>query len=192
LNLTDQAAAAADQPADSSKQLLHIPALEFGANAELELHPTDAYPMNSADAADGPTLCWQQLRTAHFWPLMGVDIWEKCIPQELDRTEQAISFTKGCYLGQETIARLDARGQIQKKLSLLRIDGPVQPQQKLLFNDQEVGQITSAVASNHGFLALAVLRRGFFELDTRLTCCGFAAQVIDSATAIRLIAPTQS
>ncbi len=38
------------------------------------------------------------------------------LPQEADRDEQSISFTKGCYLGQETVARLDALGQVQRKL----------------------------------------------------------------------------
>jgi tRNA-modifying protein YgfZ len=127
-----------------------------------------------------PSAAWEQLRIAHFWPRMGVDIWEKCIPQEIDRDEQAISFTKGCYLGQETIARLDARGQIQKKLCLLRIDGSATSGDKLLLNDQEVGHITSVVSVNDSSLALSVIRRGHFAIDTRLTCRGLAAQVIDA------------
>jgi folate-binding protein YgfZ len=142
---------------------------------------------STSDTPLRPSTAWEQLRIAHFWPRMGVDIWEKCIPQEIDRDEQAISFTKGCYLGQETIARLDARGQIQKKLCLLKIDGVVSPGDKLLLNDQEVGHITSVVPVNDFSLALSVIRRGHFAVDTRLTCRGLAAQVIDTNKACDLL-----
>jgi tRNA-modifying protein YgfZ len=189
LNLNSEmaeATAVTARPTDSSN-VIQIAAREFGATATLELYPASDSPAKLTDDQNSNLTGWLQLRIAHFWPLMAIDIWEKCIPQELDRTEQAISFTKGCYLGQETIARLDARGQIQKKLCLLKVDGLVQPNQKLLFNDQEVGHVTSAVAAKDCGLALAVLRRGYFELDTRLTCDGQPTQVIDSACALRLL-----
>jgi len=47
-------------------------------------------------------------RMEAVWPRFGIDITDDNLPQEIDRTEQAISFTKGCYLGQETVARIDA------------------------------------------------------------------------------------
>jgi folate-binding protein YgfZ len=102
---------------------------------------------------------------------MGIDIWDKCIPQEVDRTAQAICFTKGCYLGQETIARLDALGQIQKKLSIVQSELPALCSgSQLLAGEKEVGRITSSVQSNAGSTALAVLRRGFYEPGTELRC----------------------
>ncbi|MFO0944044.1 MAG: hypothetical protein U0930_25190 [Pirellulales bacterium] len=161
--------------------LVRIPFDSFEPEASLNVLPksTEVFQQDVRD--------WTQLRIAHFWPQMGRDIWEKCIPQELDRSEQAISFTKGCYLGQETIARLDARGQIQKKLCLLKLDGSVAPADKLLFNDQEVGHITSVSNLPPVSLALAVVRRGFFDIDTRLTCNGLAAQIIESASALALL-----
>jgi folate-binding protein YgfZ len=55
-------------------------------------------------------------RIAMGWPLAAVDYDDKTIPQELNRDAVAISFNKGCYLGQETVARLDALGQVQRKL----------------------------------------------------------------------------
>ncbi|MBX3421085.1 MAG: hypothetical protein KF752_05960 [Pirellulaceae bacterium] len=114
---------------------------------------------------------WGSLRIERFWPRMGHDIWDKCIPQEIDRTRQAISFTKGCYLGQETIARLDALGQIQKKLSLLKVDSTeVQPQMPVLQGEQQVGHITSVAGRDDHCLALAVLRRGYFDIGTQLIC----------------------
>lgn len=65
--------------------------------------------------------CWEFQRISANWPWFGVDFDEKNLPQEIDRNQQAISFTKGCYFGQETIARLDALGQVQKKLVRLKV-----------------------------------------------------------------------
>jgi len=55
------------------------------------------------------------------------DIPEKTLPQELGRDQRAISFTKGCYLGQETVARLDALGHVNRRLVLLAIESPEPP-----------------------------------------------------------------
>lgn len=119
---------------------------------------------------------FEQLRIARFWPLSGREILEKSIPQELDRDASAISFTKGCYLGQETIARLDAIGQLQKKLCLIRIEtsATIEAGAPLMKADQQVGQITSASldATSSFVLALAYLRRGNFEPGLQLTCNG--------------------
>lgn len=177
---------AAHSEAATHTELHHCPWRAFGQDTKL------GFQLNSQSQAlvspeNAPS--WQLMRIAHFWPRMGLDIWEKCIPQELDRNEQAISFTKGCYLGQETIARLDARGQIQKKLCLLKLDGSVSAGDKLLFNDAEVGHITSTAAIDDEVLALAQIRRGYFALDTRFTCQGFAAQVIESSSAVKLLQP---
>lgn len=170
----------------ATPELNHCPWRAFGQDAKLGFQLDGQSPPH-ASPENAPS--WQLMRIAHFWPRMGLDIWEKCIPQELDRNEQAISFTKGCYLGQETIARLDARGQIQKRLSLLKLDSNVSVGDKLLFNDAEVGHITSIAAIEGGALALAQIRRGYFAVDTRFTCQGFAAQVIDSSSAVQLLKP---
>ncbi len=104
-------------------------------------------------------------RIRSFWPMSGREIQEKTLPQELDRDSVAISFTKGCYLGQETVARLDARGQLQKKLCLIEIDGHVGESPELTDTDAVVGKIYSSAfdsAAGNTF-ALANMRRGFFE-----------------------------
>ena len=114
--------------------------------------------LESAGVAVNDSAEFERRRIANFWPKSGSEILEKSIPQELDRDATAISFTKGCYLGQETIARLDAIGQLQKKLCLVRFDAnsPIIAGDALLKDGQQVGQITS-VASD---VALAYLRRG--------------------------------
>jgi len=134
---------------------------------------------------------FERLRIASGWPLAGREISEKSIPQELDRDPKAISFTKGCYLGQETIARLDAIGQLQKKICLVRIDttDPIEPAAALLKDNQPVGQTTSiafassVLASSGDYqLALAYLRRGNFEAGLQLTCNGAMATVLPTRT----------
>lgn len=54
------------------------------------------------------------------WPLDRIDISTANFPQEIGRDDRAISFTKGCYLGQETVARIDSLGHVNKRLTLLR------------------------------------------------------------------------
>jgi folate-binding protein YgfZ len=121
-------------------------------------------------------------RILSFWPRAGREIVEKSLPQELDRDAQAISFTKGCYLGQETIARLDARGQLQKKVCLLRIKTTTAlPTGEAISRDgQPIGSVTSvAVDASAGCsLALAYLKRGNFEVGTALMCGSHSAEVI--------------
>lgn len=125
---------------------------------------------------------FEWLRISSFWPLHPADISDKTIPQELDRDRLAISFTKGCYLGQETIARLDARGQLQKKLCLIELTstGEYAAGDALHHGEKEVGHITSLGRdpASEAVRALAILRRGNFAAGTRLTCNGFAAQVL--------------
>lgn len=128
---------------------------------------------------------FQWLRITNFWPLNPADIADKTIPQELDRDPRAISFTKGCYLGQETIARLDARGQLQKKLCLVELTASdaaevFEAGDKLLAADKEVGHITSLAQQEHTatWRGLALLRRGNFAAGTQLLCRGQKVQVL--------------
>ncbi len=129
---------------------------------------------------------FEALRVRSYWPRSGREIVEKTLPQELDRDEQAISFTKGCYLGQETVARLDARGQLQKKLCLIELDlGPdnnlCHEGDRLTAGEQEVGTITSIadrpVENDQAWYGLAVLKRGFFEAGTDLMCGNLSCKV---------------
>ena len=72
----------------------------------------------------GATACGMRaletVRIEEGFPVIGLDITEKTLPQEVGRNEKAISFTKGCYLGQEIVARIDSRGAVSKVLSGIR------------------------------------------------------------------------
>ncbi len=118
------------------------------------------------------------LRIRAGTPRFGVDITDANLPQEIDRDRQAISFNKGCYLGQETVARIDALGQVQKLFRRLQIhteDAIPSPGTNIEHEEKSVGRITSAIrspADAHVF-ALGFVRRPQANPGTRLHCsCG--------------------
>lgn len=96
-------------------------------------------------------------------PLFGQDVTDSNLPQEVGRDRQAISFTKGCYLGQETVARIDALGHVNRVLVGLLFDGGEVPPPGMELSDdgKTVGQITSAAFSyrHDAPFALAYVRR---------------------------------
>ena len=115
------------------------------------------------------------VRIENAFPFFGVDISENNLPQEIDRNDLAISFTKGCYLGQETVARIDALGHVNKKLVQVKIDGDEVPEcgSAVIEGDQEVGQVTSACVSPRfqSVIALAIVRCKSIETGD-LSCQG--------------------
>ena len=83
-------------------------------------------------------------RTRVGFPWYGIDLDDTNLPQEADRDDVAICFTKGCYLGQETVARLDALGQVQKKLVRWSISGGIPEGGTTLESDgKKVARLTS-------------------------------------------------
>src|SRR4051812_20040378 len=100
------------------------------------------------------------LRVERGRPRYGVDLDDSVIPQEAGLNERAVSFTKGCYVGQETVARLHYRGKPNRHLRGLRLSAPAEPGTPLLHEDREVGRLASAVASPRlGPIGLALVRR---------------------------------
>ncbi len=88
-------------------------------------------------------------RVENRFPLFGIDITADNLPQEVDRNDQAISFVKGCYLGQETVARIDAMGHVNRKLVGLQFDGDELPESgvELVVDEKVVGTVTSSARS---------------------------------------------
>ncbi|SFH86406.1 CAF17-like 4Fe-4S cluster assembly/insertion protein YgfZ [Planctomicrobium piriforme] len=114
---------------------------------------------------------FELLRIAAAFPWYGRDLGPENIAQEAARTPQTISFTKGCYLGQEPIARLDAMGHTNKELRVLQIAGDhVQPGSAVLANGAQVGTLTSvAMGEERGrSLALGMIRTKFAAPGTEL------------------------
>jgi tRNA-modifying protein YgfZ len=100
------------------------------------------------------------LRVEHGRPRYGVDLDESVIPQEAGLNERAVSFTKGCYVGQETVARLFYRGKPNRHLRGLRLSAPAMPGDQIAFGERPVGKISSVAQSPElGPIALALVRR---------------------------------
>ena len=100
------------------------------------------------------------LRIEHGRPRYGLDLDETVIPQEAGLNERAVSFTKGCYVGQETVARLHYKGKPNRHLRGLRLSGPASPGEELRLRERIVGHLGStAVSPVLGPIALALVRR---------------------------------
>ncbi|MBI2808945.1 MAG: hypothetical protein HYX68_28515 [Planctomycetes bacterium] len=114
-------------------------------------------------------------------PEFGIDIDEARFAVEVNRTKQAICYTKGCYLGQETIVMARDRGQVNRLLMGVTIaEGEALASGTKLFRaGDEVGHITSSVFSPRlgQVIALAYLRRGNWDPDTQLIADGRTAIV---------------
>ncbi|HEY3613323.1 MAG TPA: hypothetical protein VGK92_06435 [Gaiellales bacterium] len=102
----------------------------------------------------------ETLRIEHGVPRFGVDFDGSNLPAEAGVVERAVSFTKGCYIGQEPIVRLAHRGHANRELHRLQLDElPVLPA-TLLDGEREVGRLTSiAEVPEGGAAALGYIRR---------------------------------
>lgn len=103
----------------------------------------------------------ERLRIENVIPWYGTDIDESNLPQEVNRDATAISFTKGCYLGQETVARLDALGHVNQILVGLNFETSVLPVRGMLVKQAEknVVRVTSVTKSDGGIIGIGYVRR---------------------------------
>jgi folate-binding protein YgfZ len=133
------------------------PALDFALDVleDVGLHPDDPRLLDGARILAG-------------WPALGAEIGERTLPQEVRYDEiGGVSYTKGCYTGQETVARVHFRGHVNRELRGLRWDHVGGPDQPGIEKDgKPVGDITSVLELEDRTLALAVLRREIAVGDT--------------------------
>jgi folate-binding protein YgfZ len=100
------------------------------------------------------------VRVEHGHPRYGVDMDDTTIPQEAGLNERAVSFTKGCYVGQETVARLYYKGRPNRLLRGLHLSAPAPPGLELHLGEKPVGRLSSAVLSpTFGPIGLGLVRR---------------------------------
>jgi folate-binding protein YgfZ len=127
---------------------------------------------------------WEALRLERAVPRFGADFDEKTYPQEASLEKTAVSFDKGCYLGQEVVCMLELRGHVKRKLVPVIIDASVPPPQGSSVTDQDgapVGEITSAAASPTlgKPVALAMLKRAVAEPGKRVFVAGASGRVVE-------------
>jgi folate-binding protein YgfZ len=100
------------------------------------------------------------LRVESGRPRLGYELGDDVIPQEAGINERAISFSKGCYVGQETVARLFYKGKPNRHLRGLKLEEPVERGAIVANADRELGRVSSTcVSPTFGPIALALVRR---------------------------------
>ena len=122
------------------------------------------------------------LRIEAAVPKWGMDMDENTIPNEAGLEARAISYDKGCYIGQETIARIKTYGHVNRRLAQIAIAGESVPARgdKILAEGREVGQVTSAIRSSRlgKPLALGYVRREFATAGAKLNWNNETAEVL--------------
>ncbi len=100
-------------------------------------------------------------RIANAVPVFGAELTEDTFPAEAGLEARAVSFEKGCYVGQETVARMHYKGKPNRHLRILSADEPIEPGAKVTAADgRELGEVGSAYTDENGSTnALAILRR---------------------------------
>jgi folate-binding protein YgfZ len=117
-----------------------------------QLLADDAIPVSEAAA--------EILRVENGRPRFGAEMTEANMPAEAGIVERAVSFTKGCYIGQEPVARLHYKGRPNRHLRGLKPAGPVSSGDKVRLGDRDLGSVGTAVLSPaSGRIALAILRK---------------------------------
>ena len=107
------------------------------------------------------------LRIESGRPRLGIDMDSETMPQEAGINERAVDFEKGCYVGQETVARLHWKGKPNRHLRGLRLSQPVERRTDILLGEKVVGRVSSTcVSPRFGPIALALVRREASPGDT--------------------------
>ena len=124
----------------------------------------DTAPLSAALTARGAEPVSETVadcvRVEHGRPRYGIDLDDTVIPQEADLNTRAVSFTKGCYVGQETVARLFYRGKPNRRLMGLKLAAAAPTGAEISLGDRVVGRLGSVAESPAlGSIALALVRR---------------------------------
>ena len=142
----------------------HTSTLVFGSGVEGIPNPDYGQPaVEVLDAELEPTLheeALEAMRIEAGTPRFGKEIDDRVLPAEAGLVERAVDLTKGCYPGQEPIARLHYRGHANRGLRVLAVEGEELPghDAELSLGEKVVGRVTSAARSNGGIVALAYVR----------------------------------
>jgi len=122
------------------------------------------------------------LRIEAAVPQWGADMDESTIPNEAGLEARAISYDKGCYIGQETIARIKTYGHVNRQLAQMALTGESVPTRgdRIFAEEREVGQVTSATRSTRlgKSLALGYVRREFAKAGIKLKWNNETAEVL--------------
>lgn len=174
-------------PLDDQHRLVYS---RIGDQPDGLLLGTGAAPERSLELLAGqglalqPGVAFDRQRVRGCWPLNGTDLTADNLPQEFRRDSRAISFTKGCYLGQETVARIDALGHVNRFLARLELDPGLDEARGRPFfaeggGDKPAGTLTSIVPMADNSLAgLGFVRCARITPDARFQLDGKPLRLI--------------
>lgn len=155
-----------DEHAHAAVEIDGVPAravrTDVGVDLLCDAHDTErlADALRGRGASDVCEQAAEVLRVEGGRPRYGVDLDDSVIPQEAGLNERAVSFTKGCYVGQETVARLFYKGKPNRHLRGLRLSAPAGTGAELRLGERVVGHVGSSIVSPRlGPIALALVRR---------------------------------
>jgi len=159
----------------------------FRGRREREVHTEIIFSATEASALDeklrgGPALGLDDMerrRIAAGIPAVPVDIGPGDLPNEGQLETEAISYTKGCYLGQEVMARLKSMGQVRRRLLKVHGTGEIPPRPASLFQgDRRVGELRSAVRDGAAWTGLAMISLVQLRRDDGLSLDAGGAAVV--------------
>jgi len=154
-----------------------------------------AQRLNELGAAWVGTQAQDVLRIEAGIPRYGVDFSEENLLLEVG-LEKSVSFTKGCYLGQEVVERIRSRGHVNKRLCGLLLDGvaPAMADDTLLADGSDVGKITSSVISLalQRPIALGYIQKSYWPAGTHLVVHGETADVGATVCALPFVNSAQA
>jgi folate-binding protein YgfZ len=158
----------------------HRSLIVFGENGGIPNRDYGVPAGEHLDADGEPTVDGDELERMRIeagTPAWGKELDDSILPAEAGLDERAISFTKGCYPGQEPIARLHHRGKVNRRLRVLHVE-QADAGDQLVYEGKQVGRITSAVPGR----ALAYVRVEV-PADAELEIGGAAAKAVPAPTA---------
>jgi folate-binding protein YgfZ len=125
---------------------------------------------------------WDAWRVRHGLVVFGVDYGLDDRPHEAGIERSAVSWTKGCYLGQEVVCMQDMRGKVKRRLALLRVAGSdaASAHTPVEHRGSAVGEVTSSAQHAGETFAIARLKAPFFAEPAELTVGGHAAELVPS------------
>ena len=158
----------------------------FSIVGRIEGAPAILSAVVAAGATPSVKTAVEAVRIAAGSPSFGIDITPRNLPQEVARDARTISFVKGCYLGQETVARIDALGHVNRLLCGLRCvgseessDSQFAPGATLTVDGKQVGEVTSTSRSARlGTIGLGYVRRENAAPGSRLESASSAVEVV--------------
>lgn len=179
----------AEHPAWGHRRFLAVVERRALADAAAELMDEGLQPVGMA--------AWEAVRVSHARPRPSTEVDARALPHELDWLRTAVHLSKGCYRGQETVAKLVNLGRPPRRLTLLYLEGPVDELPArgdvVKLGERAAGTVTTAVRHfEDGPVALALLRRNV-PVDAVVTVGNFRAsqQEVVSAQGRSSVSPSE-